>query len=211
MKRYKWHAVLMMIMMCFFNACASTKVSRLSVGEKMDLSGGWNDNDAMFTAQEMIKDCLAKPWLNAFMEEKGHKPTVIIGHVANRSHEHINVQVITKYLEKELLNAGQVIFVASAEEREGLREEREDQQKGYTQQETIAEKGRERGADFMLIGSFNSIVDTAEQQTLVLSSKRQSAIFYQVNLELIRLTTNEKVWIGQKEIKKLVEQSKFGL
>jgi hypothetical protein len=32
----------------------------------------------------------------------------------------------------------------------------------------------------------------------------------QVNLEMVDLTTNEKVWIGQKEIKKYVSRTLFG-
>ena len=35
--------------------------------------------------------------------------------------------------------------------------------------------------------------------------------FYQVELELVNLESNEKVWIGQKKIKKVVEKSRFRL
>jgi hypothetical protein len=34
-------------------------------------------------------------------------------------------------------------------------------------------------------------------------------ILYQVNLELINLTNNQKVWIGQKEIKKVVSRAEY--
>jgi len=34
-------------------------------------------------------------------------------------------------------------------------------------------------------------------------------VLYKVTLELINIETNEKVWIGTKEIKKLIEQRKF--
>ena len=36
-------------------------------------------------------------------------------------------------------------------------------------------------------------------------SKDEKVVFYQVNLELADLTTNEIVWIGEKEIKKYIE------
>ena len=55
--------------------------------------------------------------------------------------------------------------------------------------------GLEQGADFMLQGTINSIVD---------QYKKDKAIYYQVDLELTNLETNEKVWIGDKKIKKLV-------
>jgi hypothetical protein len=53
----------------------------------------------------------------------------------------------------------------------------------------------------MLIGGINSIVDAAGGKQVR---------FYQVELEMINLESNEKVWIGQKKIKKIVEQSRFG-
>jgi len=38
----------------------------------------------------------------------------------------------------------------------------------------------------------------------------QAVKFYQVDLELINLETNEKVWLDSKKIKKLVEQAGYG-
>lgn len=184
------------------SGCSTTKVTRVDVSEKIDLSGEWNDYDALTVAKEMVKDSLDKPWLSDFAKMKGKEPTVIVGHVANRSHEHINTQVITKYLEEQLLNSGKVIFVASPQEREDIREERQDQQQGFTEPETIKKIGHERGADFMLIGSINSIKDQI---------KGKAVVYYQVNLELVDLLTNQKVWIGQKEIKKRVDHPQFSL
>jgi len=53
-----------------------------------------------------------------------------------------------------------------------------------------------------LIGNINSIVDES-------LSGKDAAIFYKVNLELIDVETNRKVWIGNKEIKKLIERRKL--
>ena len=88
--------------------------------------------------------------------------------------------------------------MANPEEREGVRAEKEDQQLEASQ-ETIKRLGEETGADFMLIGVITSQVDAIE-------GKR--ATLYQVDMELINIETSEKVWIGTKKIKKLVEQSK---
>ena len=182
--------------------CSTTKVTRVELDKKVDLSGYWNDTDALLVSEEMVKDCLHRPWYNRFMEQESRDPVVIVGHVTNRSHEHINAQVFTKYLEKELLNSGKVVFVASSEERDQIRQEREEQQKGFTDQKTIKEFGKEKGADFMLIGSIDSVKDEV---------KGKFVIFYQVNLELVDLKTNGKVWIGQKQIKKIAEKKKFSL
>jgi len=181
--------------------CA-TKVERVGVEEKIDISGTWNDYDAMLVSKEMIDSCLKAPWLTRFETKNNRDPVIIVGHVANRSHEHINAQVFVKYLERELLNSGKVVFVASSQEREDIRAEREDQQKGYTDPETMKKMGEEYGADYILIGSVNSIKD---------EEKRKSVVFYQVNMELVDLETNTKVWMGQKELKKLIKKPRLSL
>ncbi|MCA9405282.1 MAG: penicillin-binding protein activator LpoB [Candidatus Omnitrophica bacterium] len=195
------------ILSCVFavfilSGCASTKVERVDTDRQVDLSGEWNDFDAQKVSDEMIADCLDGPWLHEFVKENGDNPVVIIGRVKNQSSEHINTQVFIKQLERALLNSGKVSFVASPDERDELREEREDQQRGFTDPETVAEIGRETGANYMLIGSLNSVKDALKNKYVVL---------YQVNLELVDLTTNKKVWIGQEELKKVVTKSRLSL
>ena len=48
----------------------------------------------------------------------------------------------------------------------------------------------------MLQGSINSLVD---------SEGRETVNFYQINLELTNIETNEIVWIGDKKIKKYIK------
>ena len=82
-----------------------------------------------------------------------------------------------------------------------MRSERLDQLRNSTI-DTAKSMGKEIGADFMLIGGINTIIDAAGGTKVR---------FYQVELELINLESNEKVWIGQKKIKKIVERSRFKL
>ena len=58
----------------------------------------------------------------------------------------------------------------------------------------------ETGADFMLLGSINSVVDTWEGEKVV---------YYQIDLELINLEAHTKVWIGDEKIKKIIEQDNY--
>lgn len=182
--------------------CSTVKVDRVAVDTQIDLSGGWNDTDAMLVAKEMVADCLNKPWVGRFEGNQGRSPLVIVGPVKNLSQEHIDSQVFTKYLERELLNSGRVTFVADKNERGAIREEREDQQMGNTSAETMAKLGAETGADYMMIGSIHTVQD---------QFKGKSVMFYQVNLEMIDMSTNQKTWIGQKQIKKQITRSKYSL
>lgn len=180
--------------------CGTTKVERLKVEEAVDLSGHWNDTDARLVAEEMIKDCLASAWLSNFNKIASRKPVIIVGSIVNRTSEHINPSVLVKNLEKNLVDSGQATFVASRDERTFVREERQDQQGGQTEPQTIKPLGKETGADFLLQGSINTVTDEI---------KGKMVTFYQVNLELVDLTTNQVSWLGQTQLKKLVKKTGY--
>ena len=191
-----WLALLVVV-----GACSSMpRVTRTAPDEVVDVSGYWNDTDSRLVSEEMIEDSLTRPWVDDWRAARGDRPMVIVGPVRNRSSEHINTRTFTKDLERALVNSGRVRLVASSEERGALRDERLDQLQNATL-ETAKSMGREIGADFMLIGGIDTIIDAAGRTTVR---------FYQVELELVQLETNEKSWIGQKKIKKIVERSRYG-
>jgi uncharacterized protein (TIGR02722 family) len=180
--------------------CSSTRVERVAVDETIDLSGRWNDTDSRLVSEEMMADVLSRSWVARFRSASGGKaPVVIVGAIRNRSDEHINTRTFVKDLERALINSGEVEFVAAAGEREAIREERIDQA-AHASEKTAKEEGQEIGADFMLQGSINTITDRIEGKQVK---------FYQVNLELIEIESHRKVWIGEKKIKKVVQQSRF--
>jgi len=182
--------------------CAPKKsVERIPEDSVTDLSGYWNDTDSRLVAEEMINDCLTGRWKASHWEENQKKPVMIVGIVRNKTSEHIAIETFIGDMERAFINSGQVGVVASAEEREQLREEREDQQT-YSSEESMKRWGREAGADYMLGGTISSIIDEVSGERVV---------FYQVDLTLFDLETNEKVWSGQKKIKKRIDRARVGL
>ena len=174
------------------------KTKRVETNLVKDVSGGWNDTDAQMVAQEMITDCLQGGWYTKFLTKNGKEPVVIVGTVANNSSEHINTSVFVEEMQRALINSGKVEFVASSNERGEIRQERLEQDE-FASEATRKAFGKEVGADFMLSGVLNSVVDKAGSKALV---------FYQTNLKLINIETNQIVWNGQKQIKKYVTRSK---
>jgi uncharacterized protein (TIGR02722 family) len=179
----------------------SQKVSRIDPGTQTDLSGKWNDTDARLVASDMINEVTDKPWLDQFNRKSEKPPVVIVGGVRNETMEHIDTEVFTKEMERAFVNTGRINVVANSDERRGVRDERIDQQRNASL-ETMKKMARELGADFMMIGNINSIVDESV-------SGKEAAVFYTVNLELINIETNQKVWIGNKKIKKFIERKNF--
>lgn len=186
--------VLMLLVIAVAAAGCATKVERIAPEEVKDLSGQWNDTDSRLVSEEMIGDVLSRGWLADFTRTQGREPAVIVGGIRNLSHEHINVRTFVNDMERALINSGKVEFVASSDERQDIRAERRDQDM-HASEETRSPMGRERGADYMLKGDISTILDT--------EGKRQVR-YYQVDLNLISLADNRKVWVGQKKIKKYV-------
>ncbi len=191
--------VILSLLITLFGCATSIRtVTRISTDEVTDLSGNWNDTDSKLVAEQMIKDLMYRSWIADFNMTIGKKPTVIVGAIRNKSMEHIQTEMFVKDIERELINSGKVRFVASSKERDEIRQERLEQQ-SYAFAESAKRLAAELGADFILQGIITSTEDAINGK---------SAKSYQIDMELINVETNEKVWIGSKEIKKSIIKSK---
>ncbi len=174
----------------------SRQVTRINTTDTVDVSGNWNNTDSRMVAQEMTQSVLGAKWLSTHLEAKaGKKPVVVVGLVQNKSHEHIDAETFVKDVEQTFVQSERVRLVQGGKKREELRAEKADQQDNASVS-TMKKFGLENGADYILQGSINSIVD---------SHKRKKVVYYQVNLELTDIQTNEVVWIGDKKIAKYVK------
>ena len=191
--------VILALLVAGLSGCGTTKVDRVAIDKVIDLSGQWNDTDSRLVAEQMIEQVFAHPWASDYVARTGKKPVVIVGTIRNLSSEHLEIGIFAKDVERELVNSGNVKFVANAYERQELRQERQEQQQ-FSTKETAKRLAAETGADYMLKGSIQTQMDT---------EGRKQVKFYQTDLELIHLENNEKVWIGTKKIKKLVKRSRF--
>lgn len=172
------------------------EVKRIDPDTQRDLSGRWNSTDSKMVAEALASQILGNKWLERYKNQHDDKrPVLIVGLIKNKSHEHINAQTFIKDIEQAIINEGSARLVQAGSKRESLRKERADQQ-DFASSQTAKEWGLELGADFMVHGNINSIVD---------SYKDEKVVYYQVNLELSNLQTNEIVWIGDKKIKKYIE------
>lgn len=186
---------LVLVGLVLMTSCKTRQVTRVDPDKQIDLSGRWNDVDSKLVSEEMIKQVLNEAWLENFMREHdGAKPVVIAGMITNKSHEHIEAETFIKDIEREFIKSQRVRLVQGGAKREEVRGERADQQTNSSVS-TMKKWGLEIGADYMLQGSINSIVD---------SYKNDKVVYYQIDLELTHIQTNEVVWIGDKKLKKVV-------
>lgn len=179
-----------------FTACETQrKVTRLSDDQNMELSGRWNDADSKMVADAIIEQLLGGKWLENYKAEGTKKHVVVVGKTRNKSHEHIDTQMFTKNIEKAIINGGEITLVQGGEKRDDVRLEKVDQGDAAST-ETAKQWGQEIGADLILQGSINSIVDTY---------KSKKVVKYSISFQLTNIETNEVIWAGDKDIKKFIE------
>ena len=194
----RWVGCVALALLSLAGCAQETRITRVDSGVVTDLSGRWNDTESRMVAESMVKEALEYPWHNGFSGSKHRQPVVVVGTIQNSSHEHINVNTFVTDLERELTNSQKVTFVVGKGDREELRTERKEQAM-YAREDTQKAPGKELGADYMMKGSIATILDEAEGT---------KAVFYQVDLQMVDLENNAKVWYGQKKIKKVVEKKR---
>ena len=176
--------------------CKSRTVTRVDPADILDLDYRFSDDDARMTAEAMIADALSRPWLENWREANGERPVVIIGTVRNDTRDYIDTKLFTKQIEREFVNSQRIRLVAARDERGELRDERLSMQ-DWSRPETVKRIAWELGADVMMIGRVGENVQVSRD-------RNRRVQYYQVNLELIDIESNEKLWIGEKQIEKRV-------
>lgn len=161
----------------------------------------WNETDAKKTAEHMIKGMLEKPWLSQFKgTHGGQRPLVIVDDVENRTDEHLDVKILTDYIQDELINSQKVRFVDKAR-RQKLLEEIKYQQSGQVDSKTAKAGGKQLGADYLLAGNVTSQVH--QQDDL-------KTVTYFTTLTLTNIETFELEWSTKYEIKKRFKRAGAG-
>ena len=182
----------------FLLSSCATSVKRVEAGTERDLSGYWNARDVRIVCQALIDDALSSPRIDQAIRQAGKTPMVIVGRFRNESSEHIDTAIISETMQNVIFNSGRLDFVAGSDERDEIRDERNEQQ-GFASEETAARLGRETGADFMMTGTVRTIVDREGNRTVRT---------YYVSAFLTNIETNERMWMGQNsEITKEIRRA----
>ncbi len=173
-------------------------ITRVDPNAVIDVDYRWTGDDAREVYRALVDDALYRQWVDNWMREHGgQRPVVIIGPIHNRTQDYIDEVFATEW-QRELLNSQRIRFVARADQRQALRDERLQGQEWNTP-ETRKQMRAELGADLMLLGSINDNVQrSADNRTIVKE--------YNVNLQLINIESNELLWSGSHAVKKLVRQ-----
>ncbi len=179
--------------------CKTREVTRVDPTQVLDLDYRFDEDDARMTAETMVREALSQGWIDRWMVAHSQRPVVIVGTVRNETSDYLDSKLFTKQIERELINSGRVRIVAARDERGEVRDERK-QGLDWSRPETVKKQAFELGADFMLLGRVGENIERSRDGN-------RRVVYYQVDLEMIDLESNEKVWIGEQQIEKRVRDS----
>lgn len=198
-------AILLAACIAALASCA-TVTKRVDADKVVDIDGFWNDSDVRIVCDDLIAQCAASPRIARFKQTTGRLCTVVLGTIKNESTEHIDTSIVAKRFQNAIINSGAMDFVADSTERGELAEEalwQEEHALDYDSDEygeEISKLDKSRAADFILLGSVKSIVQTEDKTTVRT---------YFVYAQLMDVERHTIVWSGENsEIKKIIKRQK---
>jgi uncharacterized protein (TIGR02722 family) len=168
-----------------------------NVQETNLLNDKWSETDM----QTAVRDLVASATAHDSISSAKRPPVVMVTRLQNKTSEHIDTQSVTDMFRVELMRNGRVSFV-DKEAREDIAEEYDYQDSGMVSNETKKEKGGQIGADFILNGRLDSIVQQAG---------RDKTVYYKMTMNMTNLKTGVIVWSDYKQIRKIFKKQRVGL
>lgn len=160
------------------------------------LNDQWSETDM----QNAVKDLVASAVAHPSIANAKSPPVVMVTQLQNKTSEHIDTQNIMDMMRVELMNSGRVEFI-DKEARQDIKDEY-DYQKDNASEETKKSAGGQTGADFILNGRMDSIVQEVG---------KDKTVYYKMTLNLTNLKTSKIVWSNYKQMRKQFKKKSIGL
>jgi uncharacterized protein (TIGR02722 family) len=176
---------------------AFTKGDYDDVNRENLLNDQWSETDMQKAVQDLVTSALQSP---AITQSK-RMPIVIVTGLQNKTSEHIDTQSIMDMIRVDLMKSGKVAFI-DKEARGDIADEYNYQNSGMTSAETKKGPGGQVGADFIINGRLDSIVQEVG---------KDKSVYYKLTLNLTNLKTSMITWSDQKQIRKVFKKKSIGL
>ncbi|WP_413559402.1 penicillin-binding protein activator LpoB [Bdellovibrio sp. HCB209] len=176
---------------------AFTKGDYDDVNRENLLNDQWSETDMQKAVHDLVASSLQSPAIS----QAKKMPVVIVTGLQNKTSEHIDTQSIMDMIRVELMKSGKVAFI-DKEARGDIADEYNYQNSGMTSAETKKGPGGQVGADFIINGRLDSIVQEVG---------KDKSVYYKLTLNLTNLKTSMITWSDQKQIRKVFKKKSIGL
>jgi len=184
----------------FLAGCGSRQFVKGKYDENVEdvnlLTDKWSESDMQAAVRDLVTSAVSHPSIAAAKRP----PIVVVTRLQNKTSEHVDTQSITDMFQVELMRSGKVTFVDKAA-REDIAEEYDYQDSGMVSRETKKGKGGQIGADFIMNGRLDSIVQEAG---------RDKTIYYKLTMNLTNLKSGLIQWTDHKQLRKQYKKKRVG-
>lgn len=167
------------------------------VKDENNMNDLWSETDMQKVVQDLVGSMVAHPSIATAKKP----PIVMVTKLQNKTNEHIDTQSIMDMVRVDLSRGGRVAFV-DKEAREDVADEYNYQNSGMVSGETKKGPGGQIGADYIVNGRLDSIVQEVG---------KDKTVYYKVTLNLTNLKTNIVEWSDYKQIRKKFRKRSVGL
>ncbi|MCK5087810.1 MAG: hypothetical protein KAQ90_09830 [Melioribacteraceae bacterium] len=183
-------SLLLLIGILLISGCsASPDTADRTVSEKKIIRT-WTENDSKFVSDSLVSDLFNGDWIIGFSKKR--KPVFVVGKIENKSSEKIDTEQFAKDVERNLLDSGEITFVASKEKREIIRDERKDRD-DFESDKEFKKYLKSLKADIYLSGNINLTIDT-----LALPPSKS----YKAEINILDIKKYKVVWNEKMEVVK---------
>ncbi len=176
---------------------AFVKGSYDDVNRENLMNDSWSETDMQKAVADLVASAVQHPMLKS---PKG-LPIVMVTGLQNKTSEHIDTQNIMDMVRVELMNSGKVGFI-DKEARQDMADEYNYQNSGMVSEETKKGPGGQTGADFIMNGRLDSIVQEVG---------KDKSVYYKLTLNMTNLKTGVIGWSNYKQIRKTFRKKSIGL
>lgn len=176
---------------------AFTKGDYDDVNRENLLNDQWSETDMQKAVADLVASLTTSPHIN----KPGKMPVVMVTNLQNKTSEHIDTQSIMDMVRVDLMKSGKVGFI-DKEARGDIADEYNYQNSGMVEEATKKGPGGQIGADFIINGRLDSIVQEVG---------KDKTVYYKLTLNLTNLKSSMIVWSDQKQIRKTFKKKSVGL
>ena len=150
----------------------------------------WNEIDSEMIADSIVNKLLLSEWNINFTTKR--KPKIIVGSIRDLTNEKINTELLSKNLERSLINSGDVTFISSKSDREKVRYNRKNKN-DFDNDIELKNYLKPLKSDFFISGSINLIIDSISAHKLK---------EYKLILEIVKSKDLESEFITSQTLNK---------
>ncbi|MCE3009571.1 MAG: penicillin-binding protein activator LpoB [Proteobacteria bacterium] len=161
------------------------------------LNDQWSETDM----QNIVKTMVASMVKHPAIASAAKMPILMVTNLQNKTSEHIDTQSVMDMVRVELTQSGKVAFI-DKEARKDISDEYNYQDSGLVSNETRTGPGNQLGADFIVNGRLDSIVQEVG---------KEKTVYYKITLNMTNLKTSVITWTDQKQIRKAFKKKTIGL